>query len=77
MFHDDVGMKSTTTDEFAPGREKQKGRMLLLHQFCITESVKGICKCALTVVELFEENQWLKRARCSVLAAETYGQQKQ
>lgn len=24
MFHDDVGMKSATTDEFAPGKEKQK-----------------------------------------------------
>lgn len=39
--------------------------------------VKGICEFALAVVKLFEENQWLKCARCSVLAAETYGQQKQ
>lgn len=57
MFHDDVGTRSTTADEFAPGREKQKERMLLLYQFCITKSVKGICKFALAVVKLFEENQ--------------------
>lgn len=39
MFHDDVGMKSATTDVFAPEREKQKRKkkdavniLILYHQ---------------------------------------------
>lgn len=34
MFHDDVGMKSATTDEFAPGREKKNDavNILILYQ---------------------------------------------
>lgn len=38
MFHDDVGMKSATTDEFAPGREKEKknavGILILYREEC-------------------------------------------
>lgn len=36
MFHDNVGMKSATTEEFAPGRRKEKNQeMLLIYGFCI------------------------------------------
>jgi len=70
MFHDDVGMKSATTDEFAPGRKKQREnkKMVLIYWFCIIRRVRGIYKVAVTVIKLFEEQQLFKCTRCSALA---------
>lgn len=64
MFHDDVGMKSATTEEFAPGRGKEKNQgMLLIYGFYIIRN-----QAAVTGMKWFDALCW---------QAETSGQQKQ